>query len=168
MMRNSLTISAALLACLGLLLAGCYQGGSAAAKKGDEPGAHEHDHDHAHHGPHGGHIMEIGDEEYHAEWTHDDSGRVTFYILSADAKEEVPIAAEEVTIDVKVGDNQPVEYKLQAHNPVDGKSAAFETVDKQLLGVLETIKSPGIVATLHVNINGKQFDTAIKEHEHGH
>jgi hypothetical protein len=129
---------------------------------------HAHDHDHAHHGPHHGHLMEIGGEEYHAEWTHDESGKVTFYILDAEAKKEVPVDAQELTIDVKIGGNSPVTYKLPAVSPKDGKSATFEIVDKQLLGVLETLKSPGIVATLHVNVNGKQFDQRIEEHEHSH
>jgi len=104
-----------------------------AAKGPGKEAAHEHEH--VHHGPHGGHVMAIGDEEYHAEWTHDESGKVTFYLLDAAAKKEVPIAAEEITIDVKVGMHDPVTYKLAAVNPQDGKSATFETVDKELLGV---------------------------------
>src|SRR6185436_6355616 len=35
---------------------------------------HDHAHDHAHAGPHGGQIIEIGEEEYHAEMTHADDG----------------------------------------------------------------------------------------------
>jgi hypothetical protein len=148
-------------------LAGCIKpANQRGAPKGAE--AHDHEHDHAHHGPHHGHLMEIGEEQYHAEWTHDESGKVTFYILDAEAKKEVPISADEIVIDVKLGDNKPVTYKLAAVNPTDGKSAAFETTDKQLLGVFETLKSPGVVATLHVNINGKQFDQRIEEHEHAH
>src|SRR4029453_7178223 len=51
--------------------------------------SHEHDHgheghDHAHHGTHGGELMAIGNEEYHAEWTHDEEGKITFYILDAE------------------------------------------------------------------------------------
>jgi hypothetical protein len=127
-----------------------------------------HDHEHAHHGPHGGHIMEIGKEEYHAEWTHDESGKVTFYLLDSDVKKEVPIVAEEITVDVKIGNNAPVTYKLAAVNPQDGKSATFEIVDKNLLGVLETLKAEGVVATLNVTIDGKTFAQRIQEHDHGH
>lgn len=149
-----------------LALAGCQPppaGPGPAGKTGD------HDHDHAHHGPHGGHIMEIGAEEYHAEWKHDESGKVTFYLLDSEVKKEVPIAAEEIAIDVKVGDHAPVAYKLAANNPQDGKSATFEIVDKNLLGVLETLKdNKGTVCTLHVTIDGKTFDQKIEEHDHGH
>jgi hypothetical protein len=113
--------------------------------------------------------MEIGAEEYHSEWTHDESGKVTFYLLDSAVKKDVPIAAEEIAIDVKVGDYAPVTYKLAAVNPQDGKSAAFEIVDKNLLGVLETLKdNKGTVSTLHVTIDGKQFDQKIEEHDHGH
>ena len=84
-------------AAVGSGLSGC-NGKANQAGTGKKPD--EHAHDHAHHGPHHGHLMEIGDEAYHAEWTHDESGKVTFYILDSDAKKEVPIAADEITIDV--------------------------------------------------------------------
>ena len=149
-----------------LWLSGCNSPANPGAKAPQGDHAHDHEHDHAHHGPHHGHLMEIGDEAYHAEWTHDESGKVTFYILDAEAKKDVPIASEEIVIDVKIGENPPVTYKLAAVNPMDGKSAAFELVDKQLLGVLETLKSPGIVATLKVTIDGKAYAQKIEEHTH--
>jgi hypothetical protein len=129
---------------------------------------HGHDHEHAHHGPHQGHLMVIGNEEYHAEWTHDESGKVTFYILDAAAKKDVPIAAEQITIDVKIGDNPPKTYELVAVNPMDGKTAAFEIVDKQFAALFDQLKSSGLKLTLHVNINGKQYDQLVKEHDHHH
>jgi len=166
--RNSLGLVLAGLALISF--AGCPQAanhGGKAVKSGD---AHDHDHEHGHahvhSGPHKGQLMEIGDEEYHAEWTHDESGKVTFYILDGDAKKEVPIAAEEIAIDVKVGDNPSKEYKLVAVSPQEGKAAAFEIVDKQFEGLFDQLKSTAVVLTLHVNINGKQFDQQVKEHEH--
>jgi hypothetical protein len=153
-------------AAIAAALIGCQP--PAAKSPAAKDTAHDHDHEHHHHGPHGGHIMEIGNEEYHAEWTHDESGKVTFYLLDSAVKKEVPIAAEEITIDVKIGNNEPVTYKLAAVNPQDGKSATFETVDKNLLGVLETLKAQGVIATLHVTIDGKHFAQRIQEHDHGH
>ena len=148
-----------------LWLVGCTGPANPGAKGPKDDHAHDHEHDHAHHGPHHGHLMEIGGEEYHAEWTHDETGKVTFYILDADAKKDVPIASEEIVIDVKIGENPPATYKLAAVNPVDGKSATFEVVDKQLLGALETL-SPGVVATLKVTIDGKAYEQKIEEHKH--
>jgi hypothetical protein len=154
-----------LAAACAMWLAGC----NSKANNSDAPKAGDaHAHAHVHHGPHQGHLMEIGGEEYHAEWTHDESGKVTFYILDSDAKKEVPIAADELVIDVKIGENTPKTFKLAAVNPVDGKAAAFEIVDKQFESLFDQLKSTGIVLTLHANINGRQFDQVIKEHEHEH
>jgi hypothetical protein len=147
-------------------LSGCTWKTNPGLEKKAEESAHEHDH--AHHGPHHGHLMEIGDEEYHAEWTHEESGKVTFYILDSEAKKEVPIDDDEMVIEVKIGNNSPTSFKLPAVNPQDGKSAQFETVNKELLGVLETLKSPSVVATLHVSIGDKAYDQRIEEHEHKH
>jgi hypothetical protein len=129
---------------------------------------HDHAHDHAHHGPHGGDIMVIGDEEYHAEWTHE-NGTVTFYILDSDAKKEVPIPAEKITVDVKINDGEPTTYELLAVNPSgdEMKSAQFEIVDTNLEGALEAL-SKGVVATLHVEIDGKSFNQKIEKEAHDH
>src|SRR5437867_2390784 len=140
--KTSLIVSFA--AVVGIWLAGCNSTANHTEKTLKGGAAHDHEHDHAHHGPHNGHLMEIGEEEYHAEWTHDESGKVTFYILDSGAKKEVPIAAEEITIDVKIGENAPKTYKLQAVNPTDGKSAAFEIVDKQFEALFDQLKSSGL------------------------
>ena len=151
----------------GLALVGCPSPANH-SEKAVSTADHGHEHDHVHSGPHKGHLMEIGGEQYHAEWTHDESGKVTFYILDSDAKKEVPIAAEEITIDVKIGDNPPKTYKIEAVNPSGGKSAAFSITDKQFEALFDQLKSSGLTLTLHANINGKQFDQPVKEHEHEH
>jgi hypothetical protein len=154
---------------LSVVIAGCNHAPHDKGKAVASGGGHDHEgHDHAHHGLHHGHLIELGEEEYHAEWTHDESGKVTVYVLDGEAKKEVPIDADEIAIDVKVGNNAPVTYKLAAVNPMDGKSATFEIVDKQLLGALEVLKSPGVVATLKLTINGKPYEQRIEVHEHAH
>ena len=164
---------------LSLWLGGCNPAAppNSSSGSGTTTDGHEHGHeghDHARHGPHGGELMGIGNEEYHAEWTHDEEGKVTFYILDADAKKEVPIAAEKITIDVKVGDNEPKTYELLAVNPSGepAKTAQFEIVDKDLLGVIEMLKpdNKSITATLNVEIDGTPFSQKIEPeaHDHGH
>jgi hypothetical protein len=154
-------LSLAALALLGFLMTGCEP--PPTAKKADD----SHDHAHVHQGPHGGHIMEIGEEEYHAEWTYDENGKVTFYILDGEGKKEVPIAAEDITIEVKIGKNEPATYQLAAMNPQDGKASAFEIVDKNLEGVLRTL-SEGVTATIKkLTIGDKTFENLkIEEHKH--
>jgi hypothetical protein len=167
---------------VSLWLAGCNptnppsSTGGSGTTDGHDHGheGHDHAHDHAHHGPHGGDLMAIGDEEYHAEWTHDEEGKITFYILDAEAKKEVPIAAEKITIDVQIGENDPVTYELLAVNPSgdDMKTAQFEITDKELLAVIEglTAEAKGVVATLNVVINDTPFSQKIEkeDHDHGH
>jgi len=162
------SVLAITLAAAALCLAGCNTAANHSEKTPKSAEAHDHDHEHHHHGPHNGHLMELGEEEYHAEWTHDESGKVTFYILDSGAKKEVPITAQHITIDVKVGENPPKTYQLEAVNPTDGKSAAFSITDKGFEGVFDQLKSPGLTLTIHLNINGKQFDQPVKEHEHEH
>jgi len=150
-------------AILGMTLGAVGCGGGTPAPAGAGTGG---GHTHTHAGPHKGHVMVLGKEEYHAEWTQDETGKVTFYILDSEAKKDVPIEAKEITIDVKIGQNPPKTFTLPALNPQDGKTAAFEIVDTNLEGALDQIKGTGVVCTLHVNINGKQFDQEIKEEEH--
>jgi hypothetical protein len=144
---------------------------------GHDHGDHAHDkdahaedaHAHHHHGPHGGHIGMIGKEEYHVEWTHE-GGLVTFYILDAEAKKEVPIAAEKLIVEVKVGDS-PTPYELPAVNPQgdDKTSAQFAIEDKELEGALEVL-SKNVTATIKdLTIGDKSFgDVKVEEHDHGH
>src|SRR5213078_4877535 len=130
MNRNLTGLMVGLAALVAFWLGGCNKANNSGATKPGETAAHDHEHDHVHNGPHHGHLMELGEEEYHAEWTHDESGKVTFYILDAEAKKEVPVSADEIVIDVKVGNNPSKSYELTAVNPLDGKASAFEIVDK--------------------------------------
>ena len=154
----------ALAASIGLV--GCPATTGSKDGGGVKEGA-EAEHAHVHHGPHNGHLMEIGEEEYHAEWTDDESGKVTFYFLDGEAKKEVPVEAEEITIEVKIGDKEPILYKLAAVNLQDKKASTFELVDKNLQGVLDTL-SEGVSAKFpSLTIGGKNFENLkIEEHKH--
>jgi len=158
-----------LAACAVLAFAGCNGSSSSTAepKAGDEhahdhgEGGHDHAHDHAHEGPHGGHVIEIGDEEYHAEWTHDESGKVTVYILDAAMKNDVPADGESININVKLGDNAK-QYTLDKEEP-----NKFSTEDKTLVGNLEAL-SDAVTATLSVDIKGKHYEAPITAGGHSH
>ena len=140
---------------------------SPTATKGGGEAKPEGEHAHVHHGPHNGHLMEIGEEEYHAEWTDDESGKVTFYFLDGEAKKEVPVGSEQLTIAVTIQGKEPVSYTLTAVNPQDGKASAFEIVDKNLQGVLDSLSS-GVTAVFpKLTIGGKTFENLkIEEHKH--
>src|SRR5262245_6577760 len=80
-----------------------------------------HDHGHPNTGPSGGHLVEFQTEDFHAEWLHDDeTGKLTIYILDGAAKQPVPIAAESISIEKKIGEKAE-KYQLTG---VDRSEAA--------------------------------------------
>jgi len=177
-MRGFFTVLAVLL--VGVWFTGCTPsseptktetGGS--GQKADEHG-HEHGHDHHDHaaqGPHGGHIVELGQEEYHAEWTHDDeSGKVTVYILDGEMKNEVKIESTEITINTKIGDAEK-DYTLAAEDAGESdppQAAKFSVEDKSLVVALEAAGKEGTSARLKVTIKGKEFTSPITHEAHDH
>lgn len=136
--------------------------------------AHAHDdHNHSATGPHQGLLIELGSDEYHAEVVHDDAaGTVTIYLLDAAAKLAVTSDAEEVTINIRKGD-QPVQFKLAAKSQEGQGEAAFSEYtlhDKELVQFLD---DDSVQAKLAVTINGQPFSGEIPhgdhaEHSHSH
>jgi hypothetical protein len=132
---------------------------------GDAPAGDEHNHPTE--GPHHGGLVELGNEEYHAEVVHDDAaGTVTVYILDSSAKSAVPVDAPEVTINV-THDGQPEQFKLPAapdSGDPQGKSSRFSITHKELI---EHLDEAGATAKLTLTIDGKPYNGLI-EHDHEH
>lgn len=180
-MRRMTFLGAVSLMLLGAAMLGCTQDTANNPPPGSQQGEHGHDHghDHAHHhhdhgetGPHGGHLLELGSGKYHAEWVHDDPSEqedaknVTVYILGEDAKTEVPIDAEQITINV-TGGKEPKQYQLAAVNAVDGKASQF-AIDDPALVVDLGMAGEGVEARLNVKIEGTPYNAAIEHHHHDH
>ena len=124
------------------------------------------DDDHAHEkGPHGGSLVELGDEEYHAEIVHDDKEEtVTIYLLGKDAKTAVGTDAKDVAINAKVK-GKAVQMKVKASaqkGDKAGLSSRFMMKSKELMELLD---DPNASPSLRVAINGKTFVGKI-EHDH--
>jgi hypothetical protein len=121
-------------------------------------------HAHPSHGPHEGELIELGNEEYHAELLHD-AKSVTIYILDAAAKTAVPIEATEVKINLQ-HDGEPKQFTLaatpDAGDPA-GKSSKFTSMDAELAADIEHEEAK---ARLVVTINGQQYNGEIV-HDHG-
>jgi hypothetical protein len=147
------------------LAAGCSQNAANEAASTDK-GGHSDD-AHPTEGPHGGSLIELGNEEYHAELIHDEnSGKVTVYLLDASATASAPIEATELTINLK-HDGAAEQFKVAAE-PADtdpqGRSSRFTSDNAELGEDLEHEDAePQLVAT----IDGKQYRGAI-EHSHEH
>ena len=182
-MRKSQTMSLAWLSTAVLVL--CLMSGCGSRPEGDSPtGAnaahsgesehhegdghdHEHNgHDHPSDGPHHGHLIELGNEEYHAELVHDDASQtVTIYLLNSTAKEQVAIEATELTVNLK-HDGKGEQFKITASpdkKDPSGKSSRFVSNDAELA---EDLDREGADAVLVVTISGKSYRGTIV-HDHG-
>lgn len=124
-------------------------------------------HAHPSEGPHHGGLIELGNEEYHAELLHDETtGTVTIYILDGTAKTQVPIEATEIMINAK-HDGKPEQFSLTAtpdSSDPAGKSSKFVSNDKELAMHLD---EEGAEPRLVLTINGKSYRGLI-EHDHDH
>jgi hypothetical protein len=173
MIRQYSSLTLSFCAILALGLSGC--GGESSDKPGTSGGAEtsappatvEAGHAHPSEGPHGGSLIELGNEEYHAELVHDDAaGTVTIYLLDSAAKTSVPIEAIEIIINL-THDGQGEQFKIAAvgdQGDPTGKSSRFVSNDAELAKELDHEHAE---AQLVVVIDGKQYRGAI-EHHHGH
>lgn len=159
---KKLTLSL-VLTCLAAV--GCEQGGNTPAP---EPPATTSEHDHAHptEGPHHGDLVELGNEEYHAEVVHGDDKGLLVYILDSAAKSSVAISAMTITINVS-HDGQPEQFQLaakpQSGDP-EGKASCFQSSDADLVSHLD---EEGAEATLVLMIEEQSFRGKIV-HDHDH
>jgi hypothetical protein len=152
-----------------LLLTGCGPADQMPPAPAVEPSANGHSHSHAELGPNGGHLVELGDEDYHVEWTHDDdSGTVTVFVLDSEGKESVAIPAETVSIQAKI--QQTTEYQLAAVNRSGDPPTAsqFELKDPALIEILKLAgPEQGVEASIRITVNDKLYTGAFERHEHG-
>ena len=157
---NNLRLLAITLLVAGPLL-GC--GG----ERTQQADAINHEHEHATEGPHHGSLIELGNEDYHAELVHDEqAGSITVYILDSSAKVAVPIDTKELTVNLS-HDGQAEQFSLAASPVVSdppGQSSRFTSSDVELA---EELDHEGTQAQLIVPINGRQFRGKIS-HDHDH
>jgi hypothetical protein len=154
---------------------GCNRG-PADSTTADNTAADAHDHAHAEEGPHGGHIIELGAPNHHAELTHDDaSHRIGVYILDGAAKAAAPIPEESVTINA-AEDGESTAYVLPAvPQPGDGEGAAsyFEIDSEELCKIIcGDSEAERTTARISITIGGKPFigiiETEPHDHDHNH
>ena len=152
-----------------LLLVGCNDGGEDFKPvTGNQPEVPEAAHHHEH-GPNGGHVIELGDDEmYHAELVFDNESRkTTMYSLDGEVKSPVPIDATDIELHLE-GDSDEHELMLMAvplKSDGEGKSSRFELAGDKLP---ESIKNEeDIKGHLHVKIGDAMRNGDI-EHDHDH
>jgi hypothetical protein len=169
-MRSYSLLSVLTLAAAVFIL-GCAEDPPAANSPGPAgPAAHDGAaHAHPSSGPHGGSLIELGQEQYHGELVHDEaSGTVTIYLLDGTASTAVPIAAQEIVINAS-HDGQGEQFKLAAQPQAgedEGMSSRFVSADSELG---EHLHEHHADARLVVKIDGQSFNGAINhDHDHDH
>lgn len=123
-------------------------------------------HAHPSEGPHHGTLVELGNEEFHAEVVHDDKS-VTIYVLDAGATKAVPIDAKELTINL-MHDGTPEQFKLAASPDTgdpSGKSSRFVLADAELVGHID---DESAAPKLMMTIDGTPYRGEIKHDHDGH
>ncbi len=127
----------------------------------DQPAA---EHDHPTQGPHAGELVELGNEEFHAEIVHGSGGEVAIYILDSKAAQPVLIHAQEITINLS-HDGRAEQFKLLASPDTSdpaGQSSRFTIVDGELG---RDLREQDVAAKLVVSILGKSYTGKIV-HQH--
>jgi hypothetical protein len=125
-----------------------------------------HDHGHGSAGPHGGQIIELGEEEFHAEFLHDDSRqKVGVHMLDSSAAKPAPIDATSIVINCMVG-GKPAQFTLNSvaqEGETAGTASYFELVSKELSDALD---AEGANPRLNVTISGKPYVGEVGAHAH--
>lgn len=177
-MNLSRWMTMALSLVVALWLPGCTD-----AKKGDFKNAkeaskgkpEEHKHEHEEPGPHGGHLVELGDHEYHGEVCFEAKDKkLTVYILGHELTQPQPIEEKEVTLSLMI-DGKATPFQLKAaplEGEKEGQSSRFELAGD--LTVADHIKDEeDLNGNLSVTIKGKPYSGKIEhghdhDHDHGH
>ena len=120
------------------------------------------DHGHGDKGPHGGGIVELGDEEYHAEIVVDhDTKSLAVFVLGKDAKTAEQVAAGEISITPEGKESLALKAAPQKGDG-DGKASKFQIVDEAL--VHELLDAGFLHGELRITIGEKPYLGHIDYH----
>ena len=125
---------------------------------------HDHGHDHSAAGPHDGALIGLGGEAFHLEWLHDESGKLTFFLLDDHAKSDVTTTAANITITTTFKE-ETVTVKIPSAKPTANEHSQFQITDAVLLQKLEMV-GHGVTAQTTVLIKDTPY-TGEFEHDHG-
>lgn len=136
------------------------------------PASKKVEHAHPDEGPHGGSLIELGEEEYHAELILEEKKHlVIVYVLDSHAKEAVSVDSQDALVNLKHG-GKPKQYKLTAYpEKLDpkGKTSRFRLEDH---GLVHDLHHKDADARLRLKIAGKNYSGKISldahDHDHDH
>lgn len=157
-LRTAQKLDAMFLAAICAVAMAAQASGAPPAK----PAANTDARGHAEVGPHKGQLIELGDEEYHAEFVLDEkSHTVSIYLMDGAAKNYVAIPAKEITVTLK-HDGKPESFKLKAKpqkaDPAE-MSSMFMLKDEEFV---HDLHHKGSDPRLMLKIDGKPFSAKIE------
>jgi hypothetical protein len=138
------------------------------AAKADSHNNESHDGGHTHYGagPHGGSLIELGGDDYHAELVLDhDAHAIRIFLLKSDAKTPLLTKSPEATL--TLDKDQKLSLKAKPlEGEIDGQSSRFELVDDDFVHKL--LDSGFLHGDLSIQIGEKPFQSHLDIHfEHG-
>lgn len=143
----------ALLCAIPLLsLAGC-------GDKGGDKHAESPKKEHEHVAPHGGELLELGDEQGHIELVHDDdAGKITMYVYGAEM--DKPISVEKPAVTVQQKEGGAVDLTLVAQDAkADGTAHTWVAEHASL-------KAEPLEGRVRLKIAGKQYQSPLEPPDH--
>jgi hypothetical protein len=148
------------------LLAGCQKPGTASRPASAQNAKNKHEHDHPETGPHGGALIEWGDDEYHAEFTVDHATQTaTVYVLDASAKSAPKLDASKISKVMltltQVSPPLTLELKPEPAKS-NAQGIAFAIKHEQFA------KEADFQGNVSATIDGQAFTGEFKEHDHDH
>ncbi len=124
-------------------------------------------HNHAVHGPHGGDLLEIGKEEFHAELVIDETKKqLAIFLMDSKVKDFVALDATFLAVNLKMA-GKPVQIKLKPMpQEIDkpGFASRFGITSKELLDALHGGHAD---AKLALKIGSKSYTVKLV-HDHDH
>ena len=173
MFRCSLGICLVLVVSLIAIGCGPSKSGDKSAEEIKKVGVKDHDHDshqggHTHYGagPHGGSLIELGGDDYHAELVLDRGAHaIRIFLLKSDAKTPLVTKSAEATITLDK-DQKLLLKATPLEGETEGQSSRFELVDDVFVHKL--VDSGYLHGDLSIQIDEKLFQSHLDIHfEHG-
>jgi hypothetical protein len=116
-------------------------------------------------GPHGGAIVELGDDEYHAEIVIDaKSHALRAFLYGPDAKTAAAVAAAEIAIVTE--DQKTLKLKAAPQDgDGEGKASKFELIDEASVG--QVVSAGFLHGSLQIEVDGKPYRGDVDAHFDG-
>lgn len=125
--------------------------------------AHKHDQ----HGPHGGELIEVGNEEYHLEMVLEEKkNQLDVYVLDSKGESAVAIDAPSLALNLKIA-GKPTQFKLKPVSQEKDKSGTASCFSFTSADLIKGLHHKNADARLSIKIAQKNYVLKIA-HDHDH